>query len=435
MGRSRKKTRSGRAVDAAATDGAGADTLVARVNAALEAGRFKDAVAAGKALLKGVSGGEEDAARALLARAYAGRAAQLADKGMFVEALAILGQRRGVCGVPPLAAEEVLWTLRAGRAERAAALLHEHAVALERSGELAALRERLAARLLIDGDELLEWLAPDDPLRRDHPAAETLLEAFCAADETGFETAAKRIPWRSPYRGFRQLLDAWHRHDDDPDAAAAAFGRIVRESPFGSLAARLVALLPRGDETLPETVSRLRALAPAELDAMATVRGWPAALVAPLRAACALGDAPDAKSRLKLLLAHADAFDADEARDAAHALLAHAPKSAREVSRRVGTPSVLESARQRALGTERRGDPDLADDAWEDVLDALAHPDGLPSALAGEETRRLARALVHRRRADMWSRPPLAMRAGAAALEELELARELDPTTCRRRCG
>ena len=430
MGRSKHRARATRSSAASAS---GEDTSVARVDAALAAGRFKDAVAAGKALLKGASGADEATARERLARAYAGRAGQLADKDMFVEALAILEQRESACGAPPPAAEQLSWTLRAGRPERAAALLAEHAPALERSGELPALRERLAARVLGGDEALLGWLDPDEPLRRDHPAAEALLQAFCADDDAAFGVAAKRLPWRSPYRGFRQLLEAWRRHAGAPDAAAAALERIAPDSPFGALAKRLQRLLEPADEALPEAVRRLRALEPDELDAAAAMGGWSPSVVALLRAARALGDAPDAKSRLRLLLGHADAFAADEARGAAHALLLQAPRAMREVVARIGKLSAFDTARLAALRAERGGEePFDVDEAWRDVLDALedaggGEADGHATGVPSGADRPLALALVHRRLAALWSRPPLALQPGDVALDELERSLRLDP--------
>jgi len=427
MGKTKAKNRA-RVTHPTAPSAVNADKPLERVDAALVAGRYKDAVAAGKLLLKQASSDADEAmAKERLARAYAGRAGQLAAKSMFVEALAILEQRASACGAAPPAIEQMLWTLHAGRPERAAALLREHAQALDRSGELPALRERLAARLL-SGDELLEWLDPDEPLRRDHPAAEALLQAFCASDDFAFDATAKRIPWRSPYRGFRQLLDAWRRHADEPEAAVEAFARLAPSSPFGALAGRLQGLLEPPGEALPEAVARLRALDPVDLDAAAAVLGWPATVLALLRAARTLGDAANEKSRLRLLLEHADAFDADEVRDAARALMLHAPQMTREVFSRFGKPSAFQAARLEALRSERDGDESIVvDDAWRDVLEALENSDESAESPPKFADRALTRALVHRRLAELWSLPPLVLHSSAVALEELGRSLELDP--------
>ena len=412
---------------------------------ALERGRHRDAVAACKALLKGATApAATEAAEALLARAYAGRAAELADKAMFVEALAILEQRAGLAGGSGIVPDEVLWSARAGRPERAARLLRERGAELDAAGALAGLRERLAALILSGDDGLLAALDPDDPLARDHAASDAMLRAFSAGDDAAQDAAARRVAWRSPYRGLRRLLDAWRRRADDPAGAADALARLGDDSPFGVLGQRLAALAALDDEP-PVVAGRALRLEPRQRRLAVAVLGWPARLERLLVDATAAGDAPDAKARLQLVLEHADAFDPDDARRAARALSATAStKPLRAATDRFGAPTRLERARHAALRAERTDDdPFSIDEAWLDVLELLPSADdpgfapgsdapvaaaeSFGGAFRQERDRQLAAALVNRRVADLRARPPFGSPTDPLAIDALWESVALDP--------
>ncbi len=411
---------------------------------ALETGRHKDAVAACKALLKTASTpAATEAAETLLARAYAGRAAELARKAMFVEALAILEQRAGLAGGGDVVPEEVLWSVRVGRAERAAGLLRERGTELEAAGALPGLRERLAALILAGDGALLAALDPDDALVRDHAASDALLRAFCAGDDAAQDAAAKRIAWRSPYRGLRQLLDAWRRRTDDPAGAADALARLGADSPFGALGQRLAALAAL-DAEAPIVAQRALHLEPDQRRLAAATLGWPARFERLLADAAAAGGAPDAKARLHLVLGHTDAFDPADARRAVRALsTAASTKPLRAATHRFGAPTRLQRARHEALRAERADELFSTDEAWGEVLDLLPSADdpgfvpgseapvaaaeSFEGAFLQERDRQLAAALVNRRLADLRARPPFGSPDDPMVIDALWESVALDP--------
>ncbi len=103
MSRSRKKrkhTPKQRQAELSATDNR--DDLEQKAQAALASGRHKDASVIYKALLKGERRGVWVAG---LGSAYAARASDLADKGMFKEALVIWEQRAASCETPLLTSD------------------------------------------------------------------------------------------------------------------------------------------------------------------------------------------------------------------------------------------------------------------------------------------------------------------------------------------
>ncbi len=85
----------------------------------LEAGRFREAIAGFKDLLK--QGPTEDS-RLGLAAAYAGRAGQLADKGMLKEAL-VMWENRAALGRVPWRLEHAVALLRLGRIDQVMPML------------------------------------------------------------------------------------------------------------------------------------------------------------------------------------------------------------------------------------------------------------------------------------------------------------------------
>ena len=91
-----------------------------QAEAALGASRYREAIEHYKELLK-----QERRPAWLegLAAAYAGRAKQLAQKGMVKEALALWRTRADMCGTPLIEGPYLGWLLEAGESEQAVRLL------------------------------------------------------------------------------------------------------------------------------------------------------------------------------------------------------------------------------------------------------------------------------------------------------------------------
>ena len=243
------------------------EDLLRLANEALGAGKHRDAIAQFKALRK------TDADRSLweqgLIDAYHGRALELQAKGMDREALTIWENRDQVR--PGLAPDPVYLALlfRLGRTAPAM----DGYQRLVQSGaphELGPLRAQFAALYLAGGDDDLESLPPDDPVRRDGPAARAALEAYCRCDDAALAQALREIPFRSPYRDFATILKALLAMPEDPAAADSLLERVAADSPFEPLAsaARLARLPePAFLEALGQSGAQCRAFA-------LTLRGW-----------------------------------------------------------------------------------------------------------------------------------------------------------------
>lgn len=119
--------------------------LAEAAQAAQAASRHKEAIEHYKALLKFERRPEWLAA---LADAYAGRAAQLADKGLLKEALALWRTRSETCAVPLWEGPYVSWLLTAGEQDQALRLLASNrSLPPEVQAELEG---KLAAAVLVD---------------------------------------------------------------------------------------------------------------------------------------------------------------------------------------------------------------------------------------------------------------------------------------------
>lgn len=188
--------------------GPGAEQAAA---AALSAGKFREAAELYKDLLKHEPRPEWTQG---LAQAYAGRARQMAAKGMFQEAIALWRTRAQACGLPLLEGPYVDWLARAGSLDSALPALL--AAAHEGPPEQQAVRQgQLATAVLAAGDM---------------PALEAALQG---------------IPFRSPFRDLRPLLKASALIRIDAAAAAEIIARVAADGPFEGLAAPLrVAVQP-----------------------------------------------------------------------------------------------------------------------------------------------------------------------------------------------
>ena len=214
--------------------------------AALAASRYKEAIEHFKALLK-----RERSPVWLegLAAAYAGRADQLAAKGMLKEALALWRTRADSCGVPLLDGPYVTWLLQSGDVGQALTLLRGDTLAPE-------VQRQLAPAVLIAPDSSLAGVSAEHPLLRHRAPARAALAAVARGDEAALAEALQAIPFRSPYRDLRSLLKALVLLRTDRAQAAEALARVGDAGGFERLAAALrVAVLP-ADEWL-DGMSRL----------------------------------------------------------------------------------------------------------------------------------------------------------------------------------
>ena len=231
-----KKTKAAPATAHGAAPSAPADLA----ETALAAGRYKDAIEQFKGLLKAE---RRPAWLAGLAAAYAGRAEQLAAKGMLKEAVALWRTRAETCQVALLGGPYVGWLLQSGQTAQALGLMA--GVAQLPADDQASALSQLAAAALVAPDAQLAGLPAHSPLLLHRAAAQAAVAACVSGDAPALDTALQAISFKSPYRDLRPLLKALALQAGAPDLAQAALARVTTGGPFEPLAKALrIALLP-----------------------------------------------------------------------------------------------------------------------------------------------------------------------------------------------
>lgn len=269
-------------------------TLTQDAQKALEQGRFREAIAHYKTLLKQE---ETTQSRQGLADAYEGRAMALSDKGMDKEALVIWENRQALGGdVAPMRLLYADALLRVGKASDVAALLHTGNDALSRV-ERDGLRARLAAHSLAGNTHIRDALPESDPLHTHLDAAEAALNAYCRGDDDALTQALAAIPFRSPCRDLVHILKALQRLEEAPEDAKSRLAKVPHDSAFASL--KLAAELA----CLPESAlaSQLHDVGEATRRFVLTLRGWDNTRQTMQQALQKIGPAPSAKALFNLM--------------------------------------------------------------------------------------------------------------------------------------
>lgn len=411
MSRKKKvKTAAPAAIASAGTDSAGAAGLA---EAALKAGRYKDAIEQFKELLKRE---RRSAWTDGLAAAYAGRAGQLAAKGMVKEALALWRTRSEACNVPLLDGPYVGWLMQTGQIVLALGLLPSVDKLPPEARVLA--RAQLAPAVLVAPDQLLAGLPEEN--RGHRAAARAAITACARGDAPGLEQALQAISFRSPYRDLRPLLKALALLAADPPAAAASLARVPENGPFQALARTLRVCLMPGTDWL----AGLGQLDEAGRLLVLDLKGCPQSqrpLVLDLMARAGK-TAPTPLELFDLLLRHrrlltGDALTDDVARRLALRLLPHAPQRLDAFRASFRPPSAAEQEQVLALADELKLRPEDAEDHWLRLIQLLGNtPAGQKRA-----------ALVLRRLADEHTHHSPDGSLCVHALDWLEQSLKLDP--------
>lgn len=343
----------------------------------LQAGRFREAMAGFKELLKA---GPTAVLRDGLAAAYEGRAGQLAAKGLLKEAL-VMWENRSALGEMPPRLDHAVLLLRLGRVAPAVEMLGDPSVSGD-PGLRPGFASHLAAHSLGGTPGIAEAVPADDPIRVQGPAAEEALDAYCAGNDQALAQALKAIPFRSPYRDLVQILKALTRLDPaarDPaggwadevrDEAAGLLDRVGDDSGFASLrdAARL-ALLSEAD-----LAPRLREAGPAGRDLVFALRGWSVERAALWSELQALGDPPQPRDLLRLMYKHRRTLGEDWVRERGlRLLMPNLGARAKWWLEAGGKPLTdLEVVRLNAWLSEAEADPWDVAYGWQDYANLLS---------------------------------------------------------------
>jgi tetratricopeptide (TPR) repeat protein len=234
---------------------------------ALNTEHYREAIAAYKALLKKEQTAE---ARDGLAAAYAGRAAQLSNKGMHKEALVMWQNRQALGDEVPLHVDFIRLQLRLGQIEAAMDIYLQLSASTDDGDLRTLIRDQLAANYLAGNETIATKLPEDDVIRRHGEIARRALVAYCEGDDKTLQESLSAIPFRSPYRDFVQILKALLLLTEEPGKAEQLLARIKDDSAFNNLR-QAVQLAMTPERQLP---SALNKVGPVNREFVFTLRGW-----------------------------------------------------------------------------------------------------------------------------------------------------------------
>lgn len=348
----------------------------ARARECFEAGRYREAIEFYKGLLKQERRCEWVAG---LAASYAGRAQELASKGMLPEALVVWRNRSSLCDLPLAEGPYIGWLLRAGEHHAALGLLTTAGDdALTTASDLET---RLAAVALTAPDSALAQLAADSPLRRHRDAALAAVAACCRGDSAALDEQLRAIPFRSPYRDLRLILKAILLLGDDRSQAGELIVRVAADGPFEKLAAVVRAGVLPGTRWL----SALAGLDDEGRLLLLELKGCPEnrrSLVLELAELAHAGVPPAPARIIELLLRRNRSVPATAAK-LCRRLLPYADKRLAEYRNAFGPLGAAEGETIMALAAELRRAPEVSERHWLRAVKLLVTRENapLPAAL------------------------------------------------------
>jgi len=367
-------------------------SLAAAAQSSLDGRQYKEAIELYRELLKREPRPDWQLARA---EAYAGRARELAAKGMLKEALTVWRNRTEVCGTALMSGPYPAWLLQTGEMEE---VVRHYRQRLARStpgadnAELQVLEVQLAPHLLAAPEAELARFPADAPILRHRASARAALTAYAAADPQAAELI-KAIPYRSPYRDLGQILKTLLILPDDPAAARSILNRLPADTAFEALAAvARSALEPVGGPWLQQ-VSALGT--PGQRRLALSLKGF-----APNRDGL-LGELARIRTHgpqalLDFLLRYRTALPLETVRTLCWQLSIHAPAGAKSCLQAFGRPQPFEEKRLQALRYEQQNYLGDAIDTWQQAKSLLTR---------GSASGELRAALILRHLAEL--SPPL----------------------------
>lgn len=361
-----------------------AGTLAAQAASHLQAGRFRQASDLYKQLLKREQRAEW---RDALAQAYRGRARQLAAKGLYIEATALWENMEALCGQRHLE-EGIDLLLEAGSFGKAARWFADAGPAFHDSPAGTRLAARLAGLLACGHEEIAAALPADSPLLRHRGAVLAAMDAWCRRDDAAVKEGLKAIPFRSPYRDLRLILQGLAAFTADSREAVAQLDRVAADSPF----ARFAGLVRSAGLDNAALLPALADLQPEERQLVLALKGWDARQRDFASRLAEIGRA-DPGALLRFALRHGEGLEASRLRPLCLQLLPHDPDSLPAFEKRFGALAPLERQRIQALAAEQRRDPLTARDHWQVCVEQLTATPKDDAALAA--------ALILRRMADL----------------------------------
>jgi tetratricopeptide (TPR) repeat protein len=361
----------------------------------VESGHFKIAIADLKELLKRERRTEWLDA---LAAAYVGHSAELASKGMLKEALTIWRNRTKICGKPMNDPGYLELLLANDDIAGASEWLQQELPGLRKEkNALHVVRSLCAARVLGGMQGLVEAWPEDDQLRKDLPAAQRALDAYCSGDDSVLEAALKLLPFRSPFRDLKSIFKTLLQLPDAPQAAAAPLEKICVDSPFYPLALGVLGALSTTAEPAAGGLPANRQLT----EFTQALRGVEPETAAAANELAHQQKRPNPVQLVKTLYKHRLVFGEDFANEAALRLTIHAEHEKRHsvFSAYCKTFDRTDNfVRKRCSALTLEAEMDMMESAvqkWGEVFYSIDSTVNI-----AEEDKHLAKALILRRSAD-----------------------------------
>ena len=355
-----------------------------------------------------------------LANAYLERAKQLAAKNMHKEALVLWDNMAALSDSPQALDLAIEWLVHTGQPGKAADYFSRLSQA---QPEYRAL-EPLMAALILAQPQLAQSLPTDAAVRQQLEVAQNALETYCRGSSAEqMRAALQAIPFRSPYRDLRQILNALLKLEDNGGSEAVLIlDRVTADSAFADLAkAARTACLP-----MPDMVAALKSLSPAQYAFATQLRDLDKLQLKMLKQYQSLPEPINDKTLLNFILNHAPAWENKALiQQTCLALLATYPQGRKAYEKFFGPVPALEQARLAALRAERKGDLYNAEKHWREVASLLidkAEQGDSESALGAALVLRHVVAILLEGRPDFKDRPPPGL------LKTLEFSVKLDPT-------
>ena len=202
--------------------------------------KFAEAI---KVFRRLVQESEDEQGAELLSSSYQSRINQLMLKGMYKAA--------------EFSATHILLLIKIDQLDKAWQLYGQAEEKLTKQEKLR-VEEAFAALLLSGNATLAEKISPDSPLRNQLPSAQKALLAYTQGSDQEALEHLQKLPFRSPYKGFRMALNgmlAFHDQDNQ-DKAGSFFEKVHADSPFYTLVTPYLHFLTdteiQGDKTEKE---------------------------------------------------------------------------------------------------------------------------------------------------------------------------------------
>ncbi|MGC1951297.1 MAG: hypothetical protein WA970_01670, partial [Gammaproteobacteria bacterium] len=303
--------------------------------------------------------------REALADAYLGRAEQLAAKGLHNEAAALWENMANLCGKRHVE-RYIDWLLQAGRVGQGIRQFAEADAAFRERPAGQRLASRLAGLLVCGQVEDITDLSGEVSLVEQRDSMLAAMRAYCRGDDTAMKDSLKAIPFRSPYRDLRAILQGMGSLASEPQIALAQLDRVPADSPFAPFV-EMVRVAALEDSMLLDALSQRSEVAH---EFVLTLKGWRKEQIDLLRR---LRNARQSNAQVLLR----SAMDMSTPIEPSHLrrfcleLLPHAPESLSAFEKRFGPLSAFERLRIQALAAERGPDPARANRYWRDCVKRL----------------------------------------------------------------